>query len=65
MHERIGKLEDVEVGPDVFRVNLRQNRITQITPVHWLPQLTELDLYDNGIQKIENLQDCTMLKYAS
>lgn len=63
MHERIEKLEDVQVGPNAVRVNLRQNRITEISPVPWLAQLEELDLYDNGISEIKNLDSCSQLKY--
>jgi len=65
MHERIGSLEEVseDVGPEVRKVNLRQNRITRITAVPWLTQLEELDLYDNGISQIENLDVCVGLKY--
>ena len=63
MHERIQNLEEVEVGPDAHKVNLRQNRITRISPVPWLAQLLLLDLYDNGIQQIESLEVCTKLTY--
>lgn len=62
MHERIASMEEVEVGTAVRRVNLRQNRITAISPLPWLAQLEELDLYDNGISAIENLNACQNLK---
>lgn len=62
MHEKIERLEEVQVGSSVTRVNLRQNRITEISPVPWLVQLEELDLYDNGISEIKNLEVCTNLR---
>jgi Leucine-rich repeat (LRR) protein len=65
MHERMESMEEAEVGPEVRRVNLRQNRITRISLLPWLAQLEELDLYDNGISVIENLDGCTNLRYGS
>jgi Leucine-rich repeat (LRR) protein len=62
MHEKIERLEDVQVDSSVTQVNLRQNRITEISSVPWLAQLEELDLYDNGISEIKNLEVCTKLR---
>ncbi len=44
---------------------MRQNRIVKIAKVPWLRQLVELDLYDNGLTAIDNLNDCSNLKYTS
>ena len=63
-HGRLHSIPDVVCRLKCVQVlTLRQNLIPDMSPLAGLETLTELDLYDNELRKIEGLEEMKNLMY--